>query len=474
MKIKHFLFILVTILKLGTANAQTADDILKVLIQKGLVKQKEADSIRADYAFNQQAKPKDKIFQVDLQIKNRFEYRDGYGNIPTSSSIPAAFVNQRSRLNFSYQQANSLNAFLSLQDARIWGSRDPRGLDGTIQLFEAYIEPTITPNFSIRIGRQRIAIDNQRLFAENEWRVNGNTYDAINFKYNKGKLISELIGSFNQTAERQSGTDFTPTQLSLTPGNATPSTWSSYKALAVNYAKYEFTPKFTGTTIVAADGYQSKTDTEKILWRLTYGGRLEYTQGNWYTTTSGYLQSGRNTTDKTIKAWYLQPEIKYTIPKSLTIRLGAEILSGDRGTVETVDHNFVPLYGVAHRFNGFMDFFIKFPTDLNNSGLTNPYLFISKTISPKLEISSNSHLFYTQKTAVTATNQELTKYMGYEHDLMLSYKPNSYTHIETGFSFALPTETMTAIKKSGDATKIPNWVYVQAKFTPKLFKTAFN
>ena len=87
------------------------------------------------------------------------------------------------------------------------------------------------------------------------------------------------------------------------------------------------------------------------------------------------------------------------------MRLGTEIFSGDNGTVDNVDHNFFPLYGVAHRFNGFMDLFTIFPTDLNSSGLVNPYLFVTKTISPKLEISSNSHLFYTQKTTTTTINK---------------------------------------------------------------------
>ncbi|TDD94420.1 alginate export family protein [Flavobacterium cellulosilyticum] len=470
---KQFLIIL-TFFSIGTAIAQSTDDLFNILIQKGLIKQTEADSIRANYAINQQAKPKDKTFQIDLQIKNRFEYRDGYGSIPTDATVPAAFVNQRSRLNFSYQHGDAFNTVLSLQDARVWGSHDPRGLDGTIQLFEGYVEPFITPNFSIRIGRQRIVLDNQRLFAENEWRVNANAHDAINFRYYKGKISLELIGAFNQTSERIFGTDYSPNQLSLTPANATPSAWTNYKTLAVSYVKYEFTPKFTATSIVAADGYQSKTNSEKTVWRLTYGGRLEYTYGNWYATTSGYIQSGRNNTEKSLKAWYVQPEIKFNKTNSISIRLGAEIMSGDNGTIGNVDHNFVPLYGVAHRFNGFLDLFTKFPADLNNAGLVNPYLYLTKVISPKWEVSSNSHLFYTQKTAILTPNQKLSKFMGYEHDLVIGYKPNNYTHVETGFAFALPTETMTAIKKSGDAGKIPTWFYVQLKFTPRIFKTVFN
>jgi len=474
MNTTKLLLLLITLFSISRTSAQSSDDVLNLLIQKGLVKQNDADSIRADYAIKQQEKPKDKTLSVDLQIRNRFEYRNGYAGLPDQNTVPAAFVNQRSRLNFNYQQGNSFNAVFSIQDARVWGSHDPRGLNGTIQLFEGYIEPFLSPNFSIRIGRQRIMFDNQRLFAENDWRINAGAHDAINFRFYNDKLSTELIGAFNQTAERTFGTEFTPAELSITPASTTPGAWTSYKALAVNYIKYEFTPSTTATTIITADGYQDAISKEKINWRFTYGGRLEYKKDRWYATASGYSQTGRNNVGKTIQAWYIQPELKYTIPENISFRLGAEILSGDNGKVGLIDHNFVPLYGVAHRFNGAMDLFTKFPSDLNNAGLVNPYLFISKSINSKLEISSNNHLFYTQRAFINEAKVELNKFMGYEHDLLVSYKPNSYALIEGGLAFALPTDTMIAIKKSGDANKVATWAYVQVKFTPRLFKNTFN
>lgn len=473
MGFKKIIYLLFALFNVGLCSAQSTDDLLKLLIKRGLVNQKEVDSMRIALKSEQQSKEFTKTFVLDLQIKNRTEYRNGYGNIPNATTSPSAFVNQRSRLNFTYQEEHKLNAVFSIQDARVWGSRDPRGLNGTIQLFEGYVEPYITPNFSIRIGRQRLAYDNQRLFAEYEWRVNAGAHDAINFRYITPKLSTELVGAFNQTSEQLFGTDFTPTDLSSTASNAIPATWTNYKALAVHYLKYNFNNKLTATTIIASDAYQDANAKEQNYWRFTYGGRLEHVIDRWYTTASGYLQSGRNNNGKTIKAWYLQPEIKYSIPKNINFRFGVEIFSGDNGTVGPVDHNFVPLYGVAHRFNGFLDFFTKFPIDVNFSGLVNPYFYISKTIGPRLEISSNNHLFYTQKNFITSLNASLTKFMGYEHDLLITFRPNTYTAIEGGYSLALPTNTLTTIKKTGDASQIATWAYIQLKITPTLFKTKF-
>jgi hypothetical protein len=471
---KKVYILFITLFTINSISAQSSDDILNLLIHKGVIKQADADSIKADFVSKHPEKPKDKTLTIDLQLRNRFEMRDGYASIPSENSVASVFVNQRTRLTLNYQHNNLFNSVVSFQDVRVWGMHDPKGLDGTLQLFEGYVEPFITPAFSVRIGRQRIMFDNQRLFAENDWRVNGNAHDAINFRFYKNNLNIELVGAFNQTSERVFGTDFTPSEPSISPGSGTSSTtWTNYKALGVNYIKYDFSKSVTATSIIASDGYQDAINKEKIFWRFTYGGRLEFKKDKWYATASGYIQSGRDAIGKTINAWYIQPELKYSKADNFNIRIGAEVLSGD-STIGEKDHSFVPLYGLAHRFNGFMDFFTKFPSDLNNAGLVNPYLIITITISPNLEIGSYSHMFFTQRQFVTANGDKLTKYMGYEHDLLISYKPNSELIIDGGLCFALPTETMTAIKKSGEAARVPTWFYLQFRFTPRLLKSVFN
>ena len=65
MRTKKTLLILLSIIAYNFASAQSSDDVLNLLIQKGLVKQNDADSIRADYAIKQQeAKEKQKTFGV--------------------------------------------------------------------------------------------------------------------------------------------------------------------------------------------------------------------------------------------------------------------------------------------------------------------------------------------------------------------------------------------------------------------------
>lgn len=65
MNSKKILFILISLFTFGISSSQTSDDVLNLLIQRGLVNQSDADSIRADYALKQQdVKEKQKIFYV--------------------------------------------------------------------------------------------------------------------------------------------------------------------------------------------------------------------------------------------------------------------------------------------------------------------------------------------------------------------------------------------------------------------------
>ena len=110
--------------------------------------------------------------------------------------------------------------------------------------------------------------------------------------------------------------------------------------------------------------------------RFTSGGAWNTVPQNGTLTLSGYYQYGKDSSGKKIAAYYLQPEIKYSGIKNYTFRLGMEYLSGHDATQPvTKDNNFVPLYGVAHRFMGNLDIFTTFPADVNNAGLVNPYLF---------------------------------------------------------------------------------------------------
>lgn len=435
--------------------AQNNSAITNLLLQKKLITQREADSIMALPIVNQNKNPENKEFNIGLEFRPRTEYRDGYKQLRTADTKAAFFTTQRSRLYFNYSQPK-FKFHTSIQDLRVWGQYGQTSTSGSLNVFEAYVDANINEQFLVRMGRQKVELDNGRLFSAANWSQAARAHDGINFIFNNSNIHSELITSFNQTAERIFDTDFSPT------------TFTNYKLLNVHYLKAKLNEHFSLTTINAADSYQSKTNTNTLYTRGTSGGRLDFEKGNLYVTLSGYYQYGQLQTGNRISAYYFQPEIQLKTNK-LTSRLGAEFVSGENSEkTSEFSKSFVPLYGVAWRFMGNMDYFTAFPTDVKNGGLFNPYLFFIYDLNKKVNLRSDFHLFYLSNKTKNDLGNTINPYLGFENDLSIHYKCNSFTMIDFGFSYMTAKKSMETLK-AGNSNIIPVWSYVMITFKPELF-----
>ena len=92
---------------------------------------------------------------VNLQIRPRFEYRNGYKTLLPEGQEGTSQISQRSRLNFNYKQ-DEFTVKLTLQNTRTWGdvattsTADKNG----VAVFEAWAQYDITKKWSARMGRQ--------------------------------------------------------------------------------------------------------------------------------------------------------------------------------------------------------------------------------------------------------------------------------------------------------------------------------
>lgn len=395
-------------------------------------------------------------FKVSAEFRPRAEIRNGYRHLRSDSTRAAFFISQRSRIRFHYQ-GPGLIFHTAIQDVRVWGEDDPRSTDGTLQVFETYLEPSLAKGLSVRIGRQTISYDNQRLFSQNNFRQSGRSHDAVRFIYENTQLKTELAGAFNQNSERIFETDYSPG-------------FDSYKVLLVHYLRYRLSEDFTLTTINSTDGYQDKTNARTTHYRFTNGGRVEYERGGWYLTLSGYYQHGHTVAGRQIDAFYFQPEVRLKPDNRTTFWLGAEMFSGeDFGKNDSVSRSFVPLYGSNHRFLGNLDYFTSYPSDFNNAGIVNPYLFVLHHFTEKLALRIDHHLFYSFSELVV-NDQVSPRYLGFENDISFLYSPNDYTKLNLGLSWMIAEEAMEHVKKGGNSNKIPYWSYLEISFTPELFK----
>jgi len=146
-----------------TAFSQTTNDILNVLVQRKLVTQEEADSLRADAAIKQQeSDAKKKSFQVtaarNIQIAGYTQVR--YQNLEEAGK-KSGFDIRRARLDFK----GSISPY--------FGYRLQPDFAGTstgafAKLLDAYAEVRLADYFNLTIGQQKIALSYENQISDNK------------------------------------------------------------------------------------------------------------------------------------------------------------------------------------------------------------------------------------------------------------------------------------------------------------------
>lgn len=405
--------------------------------------------------FLSKAQDDSSTFQVDLEFRPRIEFRNGYGQLPADTTSPAYFGTQRGRLYLTYSRPK-FKFHTSLQDVRVWGQFGQKSTNGSLSVFEAYVESHFNEKWSVILGRQGVELDNKRIFSKANWNQHSRAHDGFNFRFRSDRILSEQMFFFNQTSTPNFGTNFSPENF------------TNYKTLAVQHFKVQLSNRIALTTINAFDGYQNANNNKVMYVRGTSGGRIEYVKKKIYLTLSGYYQYGQLSTGTEVSAFYLQPEIKLKL-KKLTTRLGMEYMSGDDASESSERSNsFVPLYGVAHSFMGHMDYFTKFPGDVKGGGIINPYLFLKYDVNKKLSFKVDGHLFYLQNTVVDSLLNPIDSFLGFENDISLRYKINDFITLDYEFSYLLASESMEFLK-GGSSDAIPVWSYLMITFKPELF-----
>ena len=166
------------------------------------------------------------------QLRPRGELRDGYGTLQTLGNKDAAFISQRTRLTLNYKWSHLIFQ-TSIQDVRLWG-QDASTItvnDGSrLSLHEAWAEIVVSNKkdtsfkkspfdyFAIKIGRQEITYDDERLLGPSDWLQQARRHDAIILKLIQSGWQVDLGGAFNQNSDavNYNGTYYTPANVPAT------------------------------------------------------------------------------------------------------------------------------------------------------------------------------------------------------------------------------------------------------------------
>ena len=420
-------------------------------------------------------------FTLSAQLRPRFEYRNGAYVPLQEGEKPAILVNNRTRLNFDYHHGDQLQLFLSFQNVNIWGQAPQvqvKDRTGGLSVFEAYAALPIYEDLNIKIGRQMIVLDEDRIFGSLDWHPAGRAHDAININWKNDKLTLRSFFAFNQNyleGNITSGNVNNPKGQFFAPGG------QPYQHLEAVHAHYDFAPTQGLSFLVANLGQRNDLIDDNDYNMQTIGFHYRGKSDALRYDAEGYLQTGKSATSKNKdgsitpskdkQAFLLAALVGYQFTPTFSATLGLDYLSGnDANSSSDKDKVFNPFSGTNHKFYGFMDhFYVSYSPSV---GLLNPYLNLNLKTSDKGSLSFTGH-YFRSAGKIAGTQDNKTRHLGVEGDLVYTHKIQNFVSLQAGYSLLVPSSSYNKLQGLNNVRKQQDWLWCSLNINPKLFSAKF-
>lgn len=355
--------------------------------------------------------------KVSANVQYRYE---GVSNAAaTSNSANAHTV--RARLGYETATFNGFGAMLEAESVHALGNKkyDSKASGQTgngyavvadpeaTEINQAYLNYSGLPGTVVKLGRQRIILDNARFVGNVGWRQNEQTFDAFSV-INKSlpdttitaAYVTNVNRIFSDNSAATTGAFAGNHKMSSKLLNASYKGWSPASITAYAYLlDYDTTTAFNANST------------------NTYGVRLNGSApigGNKLLYTAEYAQQSdgsNNTVD--FKANYTLLEGGIDLTGVAVFKLGYEALGTDTGAITkttgvAANKSFSTPLATLHAFNGWADMFLVTPTN----GLKDIYVSANTKLT-----GVNLGAVYHDYRAVTGSPIDL----GNEIDLVASY-----------------------------------------------------
>ncbi len=433
-------------------------------------------------------------FILSGEIRPRMEYRHGYKMLANIDQDAAAYVDQRSRLNFDFI-SKSFKTRIVLQDVRGWGTTAQlNNSDAFSSIHEAWGEVFLKKGWSIRLGRQEIMYDDHRIFGNVGWAQQARSHDAMIIKYQKDGFSVDVTGAYNQDGASLNGTN---------------STIASYKSLQNLWVHKNWNENIESSFLFLNLGKQVTDPTSGDYWdnyTQTIGTSNGLKKDKLSIFFNAYYQMGK--TDQIqandLSAYNVLLDVGYKLNKAFSTNLCYEVLSGnsqmDTSTSYVEDqHAFNPVFGTNHKFNGFMDHF--YVGNWNGNVGLQDIAWKVKYKKNKCYVGLDFHVFMSQAAvfdeykynaelaavggdASLVTKKEMNSYLGTEIDFSFGFALSDGVMLKGGYSHMLGSQTLASLQGityttgvdagKGRADQISNWGYIMVVFKPTFFQTTIK
>lgn len=401
-------------------------------------------------------------FTIQGELRPRFEFRDGYRTINFDDADPAVLLSQRSLIGLMYK-TDLYTTKISFQDVRVWGSEALKATDISTALCEAWVEFNAGNTFKIKVGRQILKYDNQRLIGAMNWNQVGARHDAIKLSYRKNGFEFEAVGAMNQTATDK---DLVEVPYDLYKVH--------YKNLGILWLKQSF-ESFSIASLSIFEALRMNDMDDETSTRYTTGLVLAYNKSKVKSELRGFYQGGSKQSGDDVSAWYMNAIFHYNINKSFKLKAGFDLYTGndDPNQIGDKDNAFNVIYGGRHIFNGKMDYFLN-PASTMGLGLMDWMIGFDAKVSPKSTLMVDYHYFRTPNS-FAFRGLDYKAYLGSEIDIQLNIKISKEATLSTMYGIMLPDDAMAAVKTPGSnpvkEKKTGHYFVSMLTFKPTFFKT---
>ena len=391
-------------------------------------------------------------FSLSGEFRPRTElFGRGQSSSALEGSEGAFNTSVRAALNADYN-SDSYKLHIGIQEVFFFGDRpqiSPANNNNNFRVQEAWADINLAENLSLKIGRQPLSYDDQRILGGLGWAQQARTHDAAIFKYKNNGYSLDLGGSLSNT----------------TPGTAIHSTLNAFSyrdmgLLRVNKKYDDVNVSFLGLV----NTFQNGTSRKATLG--TFGLHADYSAGIVKLSANAFLQDGEryniasaaNPTTSTVQeidgAYLLSLDAVIKATEKLTVLAGGEIISG----AEDGKFGFAPLFGTNHKFNGLMDrFFVG--NFVNGPGLVDLNLGLKTNLSG-YALTLKAHNFSAESVDDVTLGQEI--------DLVIAKKFKGFKLVGGYSQFFEDGDIKDAAEAAGaPLASSQNWAWLMLIIKPK-------
>jgi hypothetical protein len=361
------------------------------------------------------------------QVRPRFESRtpaDGSWN---------SFTSMRVRAALDARLEGNVRIFVQLQDVRLFGEEGNTLTDyraDNFDLHQGFLEVTEVPSLggALRIGRQELALGEQRLVGAVNWAQQGRSFDG--FRYTTPSLGGMKVEIF---------------AMKLREDTSETHDWES------SFAGAYGTLPLGDAGSLDVYGLLTTDTREDNGGEITFGGLWKGKAGPIDLRLESSLQTGeRNGTE--VSAYMVGLRAGAKIHESATATLWYDYLSGDDDPDDEKIGVFNTLFATNHAFYGLADYFLNIPVHTGGLGLKDAAVKFAFVLSPKTGLKVDFHNFRSAQEGELSTQS-----LANELDLTLTYQLSSALTVMSGYSYV---QAKDGIKELGRLSENAQWVYL--------------